>query len=75
MQSTYPVRGRGGVRTGIWWGNLKERGHLKYLGLDERIILKWLFKKRDGVKDWIVLAQVRGRWPVLANEVMNVWVL
>jgi len=26
--------------TGSWWGNLKERGHLEYQGVDGRIILK-----------------------------------
>jgi hypothetical protein len=71
--SSNPVLRREVVRTGIWWGNLKERGHLEYLGVDERVILKWIFKKRDGVKDSIGLAQDRGRWPVVANEVMNVW--
>jgi hypothetical protein len=30
-----PCMGRGGVRTGIWWGNVKERGHLDYLRGDE----------------------------------------
>jgi len=28
--------GRGKVRTGFWWGDLMERGHLKNVGLDER---------------------------------------
>jgi len=36
--STY--EGRGGVYTGFWWGNLRERGHLEYPGLDGRIILR-----------------------------------
>jgi hypothetical protein len=26
-------------------GKMRERGHLKYLGVDERIILKWILKK------------------------------
>jgi hypothetical protein len=50
-------------------------GHMEYIRVDERIILKLIFKKRDGVRDWIVLAQDRGKWPVLADEVMKVWVL
>ena len=60
--------------TEIWWGNLKEKNHLKYPRLDEKITLEWIFKKRDGVKVWIDIAQDRGWWPALANKVMNVWV-
>jgi hypothetical protein len=30
---------------GIWWGDLRERGHLENLGVDGRIILKLIFKK------------------------------
>jgi hypothetical protein len=48
--------------TGLWWGNLKERGHLGDAGLDGRIILKWIFKKWDVVgMDWIELAQDKER--------------
>jgi hypothetical protein len=36
------------VHTRIWRGNLRERGHLENLGIDERIILKWIFIKWDG---------------------------
>ena len=28
----------------FWWGNLGERHHLEELGVDGRIILKWIFK-------------------------------
>jgi hypothetical protein len=31
--------------TGFWWGNLRERDHLEDLGLEGRIILKFIFKK------------------------------
>jgi hypothetical protein len=36
--------GRGEVHTGFWWGNLKKRDYLEDLGVEGRIILKWIFK-------------------------------
>jgi len=35
------------MHTGFWWGDLRERDHLEEIGLDGRIILKWIFKKWD----------------------------
>jgi len=35
------------VYTGFWWENLRERDDLEDLGVDGRIILKWVFKKWD----------------------------
>jgi len=32
---------------GFLWGDLRERDHLENLGVDWRIILKWVFKKCD----------------------------
>jgi hypothetical protein len=34
---------------GFWWGNLRERDHMEDTGVDGRIILRWIFRKRDGV--------------------------
>ena len=31
----------------IWWANLNERDYLEDLGIDGRIILKWVLKKWD----------------------------
>jgi hypothetical protein len=42
------VRKRGEMHTGFCWGDLRDRDHLEDLGVDGRIILKWIFKKWDG---------------------------
>jgi hypothetical protein len=52
------VWGRGEVRTGLWWENLRERDHLEDLDVHRRIILKWIFKKWDG-EDWTGLIWLR----------------
>jgi hypothetical protein len=33
------------VHTGFWWGDLRDNS--KDLGIDGRIILKWIFKKQN----------------------------
>jgi len=45
------------VHTGFWWGNLREDDHLEDLGIDRRIILKWVFKKWVGA--WTGLIWLR----------------
>jgi hypothetical protein len=63
--------GNGKLHTGFWLGDLRKRRHLEDLGIDGRIILKCVFKKCDGEKNWIDLVQDRGRWRALVNAVMN----
>jgi hypothetical protein len=36
------------VRTQFWWGNLGKQYHLEYSGVDESVILKWIFRKWNG---------------------------
>jgi hypothetical protein len=55
------VWGTGYVHTGFWWENLRERCQLEGLGIYCKIILKWLFKKWDGVTNWSDLTQYRDR--------------
>jgi hypothetical protein len=38
----------GKLQTGFQWGDMRERNHLEDLGIDGRIILKWILKNWDG---------------------------
>jgi hypothetical protein len=50
----------------LWWGNLRERDHLEDSGVDDRLILRWIFRKWDvGIE----LAQDRDRWRALLKAV------
>ena len=59
------------VCTGFWWGNLRVRAHLVDTDVDERITLKWVFKKMDEGVDWIGLDQDRNSWRALVKVVSN----
>jgi hypothetical protein len=52
------VWGRRERCTGCWWGNLRERDHWGDTGIDERIIIKWIFRKW-GVGVWTGLSWLR----------------
>jgi hypothetical protein len=40
--------GTGEVHTGFWWGDPREGKDLEDLGVDRRIILKWILKSGMG---------------------------
>jgi len=40
---------RGKVCTWFWWGNVRERDHWGDPDVDGRIILRWIFRKWNGV--------------------------
>jgi hypothetical protein len=39
--------GRGEACTGVWLGNLRESDHWGDPSVDERTILRWIFRKWD----------------------------
>jgi hypothetical protein len=42
--STY----EGEFHTGFWWGNLRERDNFEDPDIDGMIMLRWIFRKRNG---------------------------
>ena len=54
------------VFSGFWWGNITVTDNLEGLDIDERMILKWIFKKQNGEVGWIDLAGYGDKW--LARE-------
>jgi hypothetical protein len=53
---------------------LEKREHLEDLGVDGRIILRWIFRKWDGGMNWIDLARDKDRWWAVLKAVMNLLV-
>jgi hypothetical protein len=43
------IWGRIDLCTGCWWGSLRKRIYWGDQDVDERIILKWIFRKLEGV--------------------------
>jgi hypothetical protein len=50
-----------------------EGGHLENVGVDGRIILKWIFKKYNLGIYYIYLAQDKDKWRAVVKAVMNFW--
>jgi hypothetical protein len=36
------------MHTGVWLGNVQERDHVEEIGIDGRVVLKWVLKKYMG---------------------------
>ena len=61
----------GEVRVGFWWGNLRERDHLKNVGVDggeyqKGNLIGW------EIMDWINLAQDWDKLRDFVKKVMNI---
>jgi len=56
----------------FWWGNLRERDHLKDPGVDGNIKVD-LQEVEYGSMDWIETVQNRYRGRALVNTVMKLW--
>jgi hypothetical protein len=54
--------------TGCWWGNLRETGHWGDPVIDERIILRWMFRKLEGV------VGIGWRWLKIGTGGGHLWV-
>ena len=65
------VQGRGEVRTGFLWGNLRERDHFEFLSVDWKIILKCIFRKYYEDVEWIDVVSVKNKWRAFVNTVIN----
>jgi hypothetical protein len=50
---------------------MRETDHLIDLGVNRKLILKWIFKKWYAGHELDYLAQDRDRWRALVNSVMN----
>ena len=61
------------MRTGVWWRNLRERGHLEDTGTDGSVTLSDFYINRLGGRgvDWIKLAQDKDKWLSVVNMEMN----
>jgi len=56
----------------FWSENMNEGGHLNYLNVGGRIILKWVEVERE-VVSYILLVQNRDQWRALLDTIMNLW--
>ena len=61
------------VNSRFLFGDMRQRYHLEFFGVDGRIILKRMFRKWNG--DWGVQwidLKGRNKWQAVANKVMNI---
>jgi hypothetical protein len=65
--------GKGELRTEFWWGNWEEVGHLEGLGVERRIILKYILIETGlEIANSIQETQDMGKFSAVLNVVMNI---
>jgi hypothetical protein len=60
---------REGTYIRFWLGKPEGKNHWGDLGIDDMIILRWIFRKCCRSMDWIDLDQYRDRWQAFVNAV------
>jgi hypothetical protein len=70
LYSTLCGKYEGEGHTGVEWGNLKEGDHLEDIGVQGRIVIKWIFKNQDE-GSWTGLTWPRIWWWAFVNTVMK----
>ena len=55
------VLGRAELHKEFWWGNLRETDHLGDPGINEMIILRWIFRQ------WDVGVWTRSSWLMIGT--------
>jgi len=59
------IRVREELHSEFWWRKLKENVHLEGLGINCRVLLKWIFKNRMWPWNWLIWFKIETSGGVL----------
>jgi hypothetical protein len=60
------------IHIGFRWENRKASDNLKYIDVDENIILKFIWQKENSIYGAGYLTQKKEKWLAVMNRVVNV---